>query len=60
MLSILAIPLLTIDDIGEVRHDDYLFDPGIDGKVEPFEGLLFFKGCLMVCSGRTSSPHREK
>lgn len=56
----LTIPSLAIYNIGEVRHDDYLFDPGIDGKVEPFEGLLFFKGCLMVCSGRTSSPHREK
>lgn len=59
MLSILAIPLLTIDDIGEVRHDPP-FDPGIEGKIEPLEGLLFFKGCLPDPLGELSSPHREK
>lgn len=37
MLSILAIPLLTIDDIGEVRHDPP-FDPGIEGKIVKSQG----------------------
>lgn len=56
----LTIPSLAIYNIGEVRHDDSLFDPGIDGKIEPLEGLLFFKGCLPDPLGELSSPHREK
>lgn len=29
-------------------------------KIEPLEGLLFFKGCLPDPLGELSSPHREK
>ena len=43
-------PLFHKEARGEIGYDPS-FDLRIEGKVEPLQGLLFFKGCLLYSDG---------